>query len=79
MANKDKAAPGSDQAQDAAGDQVEKEMPLELQEFCIRLSTSDKRVEMIGAFFKVEGAAGRVKDVESAFKTRYDEFCNQPA
>lgn len=59
--------------------QGEKEIPLSLDEFCTRLSQSDRRVELIGGFHSVEVRAGRTKDVESAFKARFDEFVNAPA
>lgn len=52
--------------------------PVTLDEFCRRLSTSDRRVEMIGAFEHVEKSAGRTKDTESAYRGRYEEFINQP-
>jgi hypothetical protein len=52
---------------------------LTLQEFCIRLSRKDKRVEMIGAFHATEKKAGRQKDSESNFQSRFDAFCKQPA
>jgi hypothetical protein len=50
-----------------------------LDEFCARLSGTDKRVEMIGAFNHVEKKAGRVKDTEESFRSRFDAFINQPA
>ncbi|SDY39224.1 hypothetical protein [Nitrosomonas sp. Nm58] len=50
-----------------------------LDEFCTRLSGTDKRVEMIGAFNHVEKKAGRVKDTEESFRSRFDAFINQPA
>lgn len=55
------------------------EFPLTLEEFCSRLSLTDKRVELIGAFAHVETAEGRVKDVESAYAARFADFINQPA
>lgn len=55
------------------------EFPLTLDEFCARLSTTDKRVELIGAFHSIEKVAGRVKDLESAYATRFSAFINQPA
>lgn len=55
------------------------EFPLTLDEFCSRLSVSDKRVELIGAFHTTEKAAGRSKDVESAYKARFTAFIKQPA
>lgn len=52
---------------------------LTLDEFCIRLSARDKRVEMIGGFNHAEKQAGRIKDREAAFSERYAAFQNQPA
>ena len=49
-------------------------IPLTLEEFCIRLSAKDKRVELIGAFHFVEKQAGIVKDFEASFQTRFDTF-----
>lgn len=49
-----------------------------LNEFCIRLSVSDKRVEMIGAFNYSETVAGHMKDTEDAFAARYQTFINKP-
>ena len=58
---------------------VNDEFPLSLDEFCSRLSSTDKRVETIGAFHHTEKAAGRNKDIESAYIARYSDFINQPA
>ena len=57
----------------------ETEFPLPLDEFCSRLSATDKRVELIGAFHHSEKVAGRNKDNSSAYAARFVEFCNQPA
>lgn len=53
--------------------------PLTLDEFCIRLSQTDTRVELIGAFNSVEKRAGHFKDFESAYQSRFTAFVNQPA
>ncbi len=58
----------------AAGD-----FPLSLDEFCQRLSATDKRVELIGAFHHVEKAAGRGQDTSGNFAARFEAFANQPA
>jgi hypothetical protein len=63
-------------AQDA---EQEREIPLSLDEFCLRLSAADSRVELIGAFHSVEAKAGKSKDVESAYSARFNAFINQPA
>lgn len=52
--------------------------PLTLQEFCTRLSSKDKRVEMIGAFHYSETFAGIVKDTEAAFSSRFAAFVTKP-
>lgn len=49
-----------------------------LNEFCILLSQTDRRVEMIGAFNYSEQQAGRIKDIASAFRARYNAFANKP-
>lgn len=51
---------------------------ITLTEFCTRLSTTDKRVEMIGAFQYVESQAGHVKDTESGYAARYAAFVKKP-
>jgi len=58
---------------DAAGSE-----PLTLQEFCMRLSNVDGRVELIGGFHHVEQSAGHLKDTEEAFRARFDAFANAP-
>lgn len=55
------------------------EQPLSLNEFCIRLSTKDKRVGLIGAFEHTERIAGRMSDTAQNFADRYAKFINQPA
>lgn len=55
------------------------EFPLTLDEFCSRLSVNDRRVEIIGAFHFTEKAAGRMKDVESAYASRFAAFLTKPA
>lgn len=55
------------------------EIPLSLVEFCTRLSATDRRVELIGAFHSEEAAAGHEVDVESAYADRFNQFINRPA
>lgn len=52
---------------------------LSLNEFCARLSTTDKRVELIGGFEHQERVAGRRSDTEESYSKRYTEFLNKPA
>jgi hypothetical protein len=51
---------------------------MTLQEFCTRLSITDRRVEMIGGFHSDETRNGRVKDTEANFNARYMAFVNKP-
>lgn len=63
-------------------DQIDDFQPAEelsLSEFCTRLSSSDRRVELIGGFERAERIAGRVKATESAYAARYAAFLSQPA
>lgn len=54
------------------------ELELTLDEYCLRLSKTDKRVELIGAFHFTEKAAGKTKDTESAFAQRLAAFATKP-
>ena len=72
MPKNETAAPVADEA--GATD-----FSLTLEEFCARLSGTDRRVELIGAFFKTEQLTGRTKDTEAVFAGRFRAFCNQPA
>lgn len=58
--------------------QAPQAFPVVLGEFCAGLSSADQRVEMIGAFHAEEQSAGRVKDLESNYRKRFDEFCRRP-
>lgn len=51
---------------------------IRLREFCTHLSVSDKRVEMIGAFFSEEKEAGREKDLKENYSSRYKAFVCRP-
>lgn len=53
--------------------------PLSLNEFCMRLSSKDKRVELIGGFEYSERVAGRLSDTAENYAARYAQFLNQPA
>lgn len=57
---------------------VAPDIELSLTEFCVRLSTTVKQVEIIGGFEHAETAAGRLKDTEPAYRERYVAFCNKP-
>lgn len=62
---------------DASTDDAE--IPLSLVEYCTRLSATDRRVELIGAFHSEEAAAGNAVDVASAYADRFAQFINRPA
>lgn len=49
-----------------------------LDEFCLRLSASVRRPELINGFYFVEKKAGCIKDHESSFRARFDAFVNKP-
>lgn len=59
--------------------QSEQADAVTLEEFCLRLSNTDRRIEMIGAFHSEERRAGRIKDAEGAYSVRYQAFVNKPA
>lgn len=75
MANKSTAA----EAENTTAPEAVEAFPLSLDEFCARLSTSDRRVELIGGFHHSERAAGHTVDTEAAFAGRFVAFCNAPA
>lgn len=49
-----------------------------LDEFCMRLSRADRRVELIGAFHSQEKRHRRSKDSEAAYSERFTAFVNKP-
>lgn len=55
------------------------DFPLSLDEFCKRLSATDRRVELIGAFHHVELKDGRTRDTDGNYRARFLAFVNQPA
>lgn len=55
------------------------ELDLTLDEFCSRLSRTDRRVELIGAFASSERRAGTVKATETEFSARFKAFITAPA
>lgn len=61
-----------------AGAAVADPEAVTLQEFCTRLSSTDRRVELIAGFHHSELVAGRVKDASASYSTRYAEFVNKP-
>lgn len=53
--------------------------PLSLDEFCTRISQSDRRVELIGGFHRHAQLAGVTSDTESNFRAQFERFLKQPA
>jgi alpha-beta hydrolase superfamily lysophospholipase len=60
--------PTGDPVTDKASDKVS------LNRFCTDLSTTDKRVELIGGFHHSEKVAGRLRDTAEAYSQRYAAF-----
>lgn len=54
------------------------EVKLSLTDFCIRLSETVRRPELIGSFEATERRAGRIQASEAEFRKRYDAFVNKP-
>ncbi|WP_175787417.1 hypothetical protein [Burkholderia anthina] len=60
--------------------QADPDVPeITLEEFGMKLSGSDKRVELVNAFIFVERNARQFKDTEANFQTRFVAFEQQPA
>ncbi len=57
----------------------EKVEQVSLHEFCIRLSETEKRVELIGGFEADERLNGRKKDSSAAYASRFQAFVSKPA
>ena len=51
---------------------------LSISDFCIRLSETVSRPELIGAFAHVEQKARRVSDTAVNYRDRFDAFINKP-
>lgn len=49
-----------------------------LREWCANTSATDRRVELLGAFFTLETRDGRVKADPDVFAARYAKFVNRP-
>lgn len=50
-----------------------------LDNFCVSLSTRDKRPHLIGAFHYSQRVAGQVFDTTANYQASYDAFVNLPA
>lgn len=71
-------APAHDGAAVLAADKANADQELTLDEFCIRLSGTDRRVELIGGFHHSQTAAGVIKASQTDFAASYEEFINKP-
>lgn len=54
------------------------EPALSISDFCVRLSETVSRPELIGAFAHVEQKARRVSDTAANYRARFDAFINKP-
>jgi hypothetical protein len=52
---------------------------ITVEQFCTTLSSTDKQVELIGAFHHAERVAGRHTDTTDNYQSRYAAFASQPA
>jgi hypothetical protein len=52
---------------------------IAIAEFCSRLSESDRRVELISAFYNYERSGGLNNDTFDNYSARFKSFINQPA
>lgn len=68
--------PAAQSSQDESA--VETASEVALREWCASTSQTDRRVEMLNAFFNIETRAGRVKATPDVFAARYTEFANRP-
>lgn len=74
--NKEKPAP---KAVAVEAEAEVRDFQLTLDEFCARLSQSDRRVEAIGGFHHNERTHDRLKDTEDAYLARFAAFMALPA
>lgn len=51
---------------------------LTLDEFCVRLSSTDRRPELLSGFHFTETRAAHLKDTEAAFRERFTAYINTP-
>ena len=52
--------------------------PLSLDEFCMRLSKTDGRVELIGGFYADAKKRGQMKDIDTGFLREFDAYSSRP-
>ncbi len=54
------------------------DFPLGLDEFCARLSATDKRIELIAGFHADATRAGTVTDTDNGFRALFAAFAIRP-
>ena len=59
-------------------DPVDTGEALTLDEFCARLSKSDKRVELIGGFYSDAKKRGQNKDFDVGFLRAFESYAARP-
>jgi len=59
-------------------EQPQAETPISLDEFCRRLSRTNRRVSLISGFHFSEQQAGNTRDLESEFAARFKKFTFKP-
>lgn len=69
----------SDTTQPEAKSQATNSPAMTLHEFCTRLSETEKRVELLGAFEAKERKAGRNKATAEVYAASFAAFINKPA
>lgn len=74
------AAPAAENARaKAPAPQAPTTFRVSIDEACARISAGDGRVELISAFHSEERAAGRLRDTEDAYRSRFAAFAARPA
>jgi hypothetical protein len=78
MAKKTPDAPADPAPNAPAATTVAGSYPITLDEFCVLLSR-EHGPEAVAGFHLSERAAGRLKDVDPAYRARFADFMNAPA
>jgi len=51
---------------------------VSLDHFCSELSTTDRRVEMVNSFYRIEQRKGHLSDTVDGFQACFNQFITQP-
>ena len=65
-------------AQTTTTEAADAPVAISLDEFCIRLSRTEPRVELISGFHHTEELAGRVRDIAASYQDRFNKFMKKP-